>query len=170
MVGLPGETQEDIEGIVTLVRKIRRVSRKGNITLTLSTFVPKPFTPFQWHPMEELKTVKHRIKQIKKSLGPVKGVKVFHDVPKYAYMQGMLSRGDRRVAGALKAMLDEGDWTKAARSAGVEPDFYTMREINPDEILPWDFIDTGISKKKLLEGYRKSFSQGDSETNSPVDR
>lgn len=158
MVGLPGETSEDIEGIVTLVKNIREVSSRGNITLTLSTFVPKPFTPFQWHPMEELKTVKDRIKHIKKSLGPVKGVKVFHDVPKYAYMQGMLSMGDRRVAVALKAMLDEGDWMRAAKSAGVEPDFYTRREKGPDEILPWDFIDTGISKKKLWETYRKSIS------------
>jgi radical SAM superfamily enzyme YgiQ (UPF0313 family) len=170
MIGLPGETQEDIDGIIDIVKKIRDASPKGSITLTLSTFVPKPFTPFQWHPMEELKTVKDRIKHVKKSLGPVKGVKVFHDVPKYAYMQGMLSMGDRRVAGALKSMLDDGDWTKAARSAGVDPDFYTIREKSPDEILPWDFIDTGISKKKLLETYRKSFSQGDSETNSPVDR
>jgi radical SAM superfamily enzyme YgiQ (UPF0313 family) len=158
MIGLPTETSGDIEGIVTLVKKIREVSSRGNIILTLSTFVPKPFTPFQWHPMEDLKAIKDRIKHIKKSLGPVKGVKVFYDVPKYAYMQGMFSMGDRRVAGVLKAMLDEGDWMKAARSAGVDPDFYTMREKNPDEVLPWDFIDMGGSKKKLREIYRKSFS------------
>jgi radical SAM superfamily enzyme YgiQ (UPF0313 family) len=158
MIGLPGETQEDIDGIIDIVKKIRDVSSRGNIILTLSTFVPKPFTPFQWYPMEDLKTVKDRIKHVKKSLGPVKGVKVFHDVPKYAYMQGMLSMGDRRVAGALKAMLDEGDWTKAARTAGVDPNSYTMRKRTLEEILPWDFIDMGISKKKLWEAYRKSFS------------
>lgn len=154
MVGLPTEREEDMEGIVSLVTKIRDASASGNIVLTLSTFVPKPFTPFQWHPMEELKSIKERMRHVKKSLGRLKGVRVFHDVPKYAHMQGMLARGDRRVAGALRAMLDGGDWRKAALSAGVEPDFYTMRKRGRDEVFPWDFIETGIPKKKLWERYR----------------
>jgi radical SAM superfamily enzyme YgiQ (UPF0313 family) len=156
MVGLPTETAGDIEGIVTLVKKIRDTSPKGKIILTLSTFVPKPFTPFQWHPMLDIKTVKERLKHVKKSLGSVKGVKVFHDVPKYAYMQGMLAMGDRRVAGALKAMLDEADWKKASLSAGVAPDFYIMRERDLSETLPWDFIDIGIPKEKLRGRFKQS--------------
>jgi radical SAM superfamily enzyme YgiQ (UPF0313 family) len=154
MVGLPTETEEDIEGISGLVAKIRDLSPRGMIVLTLSTFVPKPFTPFQWHPMEGMKAVKERIRRVKKSLGRLKAVKVFHDVPKYAYLQGMLARGDRRVAGVLRAMLGEGEWTRAARSAGVDPDFYTMRERSLDEILPWDFVDQGTPKARLWDRYR----------------
>jgi radical SAM superfamily enzyme YgiQ (UPF0313 family) len=140
MVGLPSETDEDIEGLVNLVHAIRSTSKKGSITITLSTFIPKPFTPFQRYPMTDMKTVKERMKMIKKSLRAERGVKVFHDVPKYAYMQGMFSVGDRRVGAALKAMLLENDWRRASTSAGVDPDFYTMREKMPEESLPWDFI------------------------------
>ncbi len=171
MVGLPTERDEDAEGIVDLVTKIRKAAGMGKIVLTLSTFVPKPFTPFQWHPMAELKTVKERIKFVKKSLERLGGVRVFHDVPKYAFMQGMLARGDRRVAKALDAMLGGADWRRASLSAGVDPDFYTMRPRTRDEIFPWDFIDAGVTKDRLWERYaRDVLAQGDSETKSPVER
>lgn len=158
MVGLPTETEQDIEGIVTLVKKIRDTSRKGRIVITLSTFVPKPFTPFQWHPMESLSTVKERMKRVKKALLPVKGIRVFHDVPKYAYMQGMFSMGDRRVSAALKALSGEQDWKKASGRAGVDSDFYVSRRKDLSESLPWDFIDSGIRKEKLWEEYQKSIT------------
>ena len=121
MVGLPTETREDIDGIINLVKKIRDISLRGYITLSISTFVPKPFTPFQWHPMEIPSEVKERLKMIKKGLFPIKGVKVFHDVPKYAYMQGLFSMGDRRVSKALEKMVDPEtssghDWIKAAEA------------------------------------------------------
>jgi radical SAM superfamily enzyme YgiQ (UPF0313 family) len=140
MVGLPSESDEDIEGLVNLVRAVRNTSKKGGITITLSTFIPKPFTPFERYPMTDIKTVKERLKRIKKSLKSERRVKVFHDVPKYAYMQGMFSVGDRRVGAALKAMLQEHDWRRASTSAGLDPDFYTMRVKMPLELLPWDFI------------------------------
>jgi radical SAM superfamily enzyme YgiQ (UPF0313 family) len=140
MVGLPSETDEDIEGIVNLVRAVRETSKKGGITITLSTFVPKPFTQFERYPMADVKTVKTRMGTIKKSLKSERGVKVFHDVPKYAYMQGMFSVGDRRVGAALKAMVLERDWRRASVRAGMDPDFYTLRIKGPDELLPWDFI------------------------------
>jgi radical SAM superfamily enzyme YgiQ (UPF0313 family) len=143
MVGLPSETDEDIEGIVGLVRAVRERFRKGSITLTLSTFVPKPFTPFERRPMQDIKTVKERIRHVKKSLKPLRGVAVFHDVPKYAYMQGLFSMGDRRVGGVLRAMLWHEDWRQAARVAGVAPDFYIKRRKLDNEPLPWDFIDPG---------------------------
>lgn len=143
MVGLPTETHEDIEGIVGLVGKIRETGA-GEIVLTLSTFVPKPFTPFQRLPMAPLKTVKERMDFVRKSLAPpkVRGVRVFHDVPKYAYMQGMLAMGDRRVAAAIKAIAKEpgGDWIRASVNAGVDPDFYIFREKGVHDALPWDFI------------------------------
>jgi radical SAM superfamily enzyme YgiQ (UPF0313 family) len=151
MVGLPTETDEDIDGIVELTRKIRALSDKGHISLTLSTFVPKPCTPFQWEPMTEMGTVKSRLSRVKKALKGLRGVGVFHDVPKYAWLQGMLAMGDRRVAEVLVRMLDEPDWRRAAREAGIDPAFYTMRAKGRDESLPWDFIGHGIDRQRLWE-------------------
>jgi radical SAM superfamily enzyme YgiQ (UPF0313 family) len=158
MVGLPTETREDIEGIIHLVKKISAVSERRYITLSFSTFVPKPFTPFQWHPMEKLSEVKERLKILKKGLLPIKGVKVFHDVPKYAYMQGLFSMGDRRVAMVLKGMSKTDDWLEAAEIAGINKDCYIFRKKDFSEILPWDFIDMGISKEKLWDEYQEALS------------
>ncbi len=159
MVGLPTETDEDINGIVKLAIKIRACSKKGGLTLTLSTFVPKPFTPFQWHPMEKIEIVKDRIKTIKKLLLPIKGIRVFHDVPKYAYMQGLFSMGDRRISRVLEAMLKIHDWRKACIDSGIDPDFYIMRKKDFTEALPWDFIDSGISKERLWDEYQKALKK-----------
>lgn len=156
MVGLPTEDQTDIEGIVSLVKRIRKISRRGNIVLTLSTFVPKPFTPFQWHPMERMETVKNRLKSVKKELIALKGVKVFHDVPKYAYMQGLFSRGDRRVSKILEGMEGIDDWRKACATAGINPEFYLFRKRGLHEVLPWDFIDNYITKEELSVEYEKA--------------
>jgi radical SAM superfamily enzyme YgiQ (UPF0313 family) len=158
MIGLPTETGEDIEGIIDLVKKIRSISAKGYITLSVSTFVPKPFTPFQWHPMENLSEVKDRLKIIKKGLLPVKGVKVFHDVPKYAYMQGLFSAGDRRVSRVIEEMSKTDDWMKAAGNAGINKDFYIFRKKEFSENLPWDFIDMGTGKDRLWSEYRRALS------------
>jgi radical SAM superfamily enzyme YgiQ (UPF0313 family) len=158
MVGLPTETREDIEGIIELAKKVRSISARGHITLSISTFVPKPFTPFQWHPMEELSEVKYRLKVIKKGLLPVKGVKIFHDVPKYAYMQGLFSVGDRRVSGVFEEMLKTEDWGKAADKAGIDKYFYIFRKKEFGETLPWDFIDIGTGKDRLWAEYRKALS------------
>ena len=157
MVGLPTEDQRDIEGIVSLVKKIRTISHRGNIVLTLSTFVPKPFTPFQWHPMESMETVKNRLKSVKKGLITLKGVKVFHDVPKYAYMQGLFSRGDRKISQVLEGMEGTDDWRKACVNAGIDVEFYLFRQRNLHEMLPWDFIDNYITKEKLWTEYEKAF-------------
>lgn len=160
MVGLPTEDEKDIEGIIALVQKIRGISSRGNIVLTLSTFIPKPFTPFQWHSMEKIEVVKMRLKLIKKELIPIKGVRVFHDVPKYAYMQGLFSRGDRRISTVLEKMLSIEDWRKACGGAGIDADFYLSGQRGFDDLLPWDFIDNGISKEKLWAEYQKALAIG----------
>lgn len=158
MVGLPTETREDIEGIIDLAGKIRDISASGNITLSVSTFVPKPFTPFQWHPMESPFEVRERLKIIKKGIIPLKGVKVFHDVPKYAYMQGMFSVGDRRLSQVLEEIANSGDWMKATEVSGINKDFYIFRQKEFGEALPWDFIDIGTGKDRLWEEYQKALS------------
>lgn len=159
MIGLPTERDEDIEGIINLVKKIREDSIRGNIVLTISTFVPKPFTPFQWHPMERIETVKERLKIIKKGLMNVKGVKVFHDVPKYAYMQGLFARGDRRVVTVIQELSNSKDMKRACLEAGIDIDYYIFRKRDLEEKLPWDFIDCGIPKQRLWEEYQKSLKE-----------
>ncbi len=155
MVGLPTETRDDITGIVDLVKKIRELSRKGFLTLSLSTFVPKPFTPFQWHPMESAREVKERLRMVKKGLSQVKGVRVFHDVPKYAYIQGLLALGDRRVSAVVEE-LAYGSAPSGWASSMPDRDFYIFRAKGYDEILPWDFIDAGVPKEKLWQEYAEA--------------
>lgn len=152
MVGLPTEQREDIEAVIELVKKIRNNTAKGFITLSISTFVPKPFTPFQWHPMTPMKEVKERLRIIKKGLSDVRGVKVFHDVPKYAYLQGVFSLGDRRVGEIIETI-------SAGRTTQVNEAFYIFRGKGASEILPWDFIDAGVSKENLWKEYMKAIGE-----------
>jgi len=159
MVGLPTETDTDIKALIALVKKIRGLSRKGMISVTLSVFVPKPFTPFQWHTMSDEKTVRKRIESVKKGL-LIKGVRVSHDVIKDAYMQGLFAVGDRRVGRVLVEMTGEKNWQKASRAAGIDQEFYIFREKNYDEILPWDMIDNGVDKSKLWKEYWDALSKG----------
>lgn len=159
IVGLPTETEDDIAGIVELARKIRRTSNKGNITLSLSTFVPKPFTPFQWHPMDNLDSIKGKLKIIKRGLMQEKSVKVLHDVPKYAYMQGLFSLGNRRVSGVIETMSENNNYIEACSKAGIDINFYTSRHKDFDEIMPWDFIEAKISKERLWNEYQDALKE-----------
>lgn len=154
MVGLPTETTQDIEGIIELVKKIRVQNKRGYITLSVSTFVPKPFTPFQWHAMEKMSVVKERQRMIKKGLSPVKGVRVFHDVLKQSYIQGLFSVGDRRSADLVEriAGFRSGSVMKA------DFDFYIFRNKEFSERLPWDFIDAGLIPQRLWQEYQEAFA------------
>jgi radical SAM superfamily enzyme YgiQ (UPF0313 family) len=156
MIGLPTETMADIEGIITLVEKIRGNTARGYITLSVSTFVPKPFTPFQWHPMAPLKEVKERLKHLKKGLTMVRGVKVFNDVPKYAYMQGVFSLGDRRVSQTAEQIASGNDLYVRNGAAGIDRDFYIFRHKDREEMLPWDFIDIGVPREELWMEYKEA--------------
>jgi radical SAM superfamily enzyme YgiQ (UPF0313 family) len=158
LIGLPTETSDDIGEITELVKGIKhhmvRESAErgsiGRIKLSVNCFVPKAFTPFQWFPMEELGSIKKKQKWLKKSLGKVGGIDVSSDIPKWAYVQTLLSMGDRRVGSILlSAHKSGGDWTRALRFSDINPDFFVYRPKGIDELLPWDFIDNGISKKHL---------------------
>lgn len=156
MVGLPTETQDDIDGIQDLVRRIRGQVRKGHITLSVSTFVPKPFTPFQWHPMERLPQVKAKLAAIRKGLSGEKGVRVLHDVPKYAHLQGLFSLGDRRAGAVVAEVASSGFRSLKFSTREIDPESYVFRQKETSEDLPWDFIDAGIEKERLAEEYRKA--------------
>ncbi len=165
MVGLPTETDADVEAIIQLVKQIKhrflqssRARRRiGTITVSLNSFVPKPFTPFQWAAMDEIGTLKRKIKTVKNALRKVSNLKVNSDVPRWAYIQALLSRGDRRVAQTLlQTHANHGNWAQTLKAVAVNPDFYVYRERDPAETLPWDFIDHGIRKSYLLHEYQRA--------------
>ena len=175
MIGLPTETMEDIEAIVKLCKKIkyaflkssRAKGRIGGITVSINSFVPKPHTPFQWAAMDDIQTLKLKLKHLQKCLKRVPNVRVHADIPRRAYVQALLSRGDMRVADILEAVhANDGNWPKTLKESDIDTDFYVHRERDVDEIFPWDFIDHGIQKSYLLAEYRKA-KRGD--TTAPCD-
>jgi len=169
MIGLPWEKMEDVKGIVDLAKKIRHHilkksgGKKGaeRITLSLNSFVPKPATPFQWHPFEDLRSLNEKIKTVKNGLRREKGMSVSADFPKWAFLQALLARGDRRVGKLLlTAHSLEWNWPQVYRSVDVNPDFYVYRGRSFAEILPWDFIDHGVKKEFLWSEYQKASQEG----------
>jgi radical SAM family uncharacterized protein len=165
MVGLPTETEADVDAIISLVKQIkhrfltssRARKRIGTMTVSLNSFVPKPSTPFQWAAMDEVSTLKRKIKKIKSGLRKVANLRINSDVPRWAYIQAMLSRGDRQVADILsRAHANRGNWAQTLKTVPVNPDFYVHRERELDEQLPWDFIDHGIKKSYLQREYKRA--------------
>jgi radical SAM superfamily enzyme YgiQ (UPF0313 family) len=168
MIGLPEEKTEDIKGIVDLTKKIRHHIRERSrgkkgaerILLSLNPFVPKPGTPFQWHPFEDVRNLNEKIKMVQRGLRQEKGVSVAADVPKWSYLQTLLSRGDRRVGRFLLAAHGlGGNWPQAYRSVDVNPDFYVYRKRAWEEVFPWDFIDHGINKELLWAEYQQALKE-----------
>ncbi len=168
MIGLPGETMEDIHAILGLIRKIRHTilahrhttRRLGKIIVSISPFVPKPGTPFQWFPLLALSEIKLRLAWLKKTLSKEPNVHVISDLPKWSYIQAVLSKGDRRVATLLKRVHENGgNWPKSFKESPLNPDFYAYRSIDTSEILPWDFIETGIPKSRLIREYKQARHQ-----------
>ncbi len=167
MVGLPTETDEDVEEIIRLVKGIQHRVRhasggKGKfrkLTLSVNQFIPKPATPFQWHPLEDVALVKRRIRRIVAGLAGEKAVTVTHDLPKWNYIQALLALGDRRVGKLLAAVhRRSGNWAQALKEVNVNPDFYVYRPKEIDETLPWDFIDHGVDRAVLVREYRQALS------------
>ena len=171
LIGLPTEVKEDVEAILELVKSIkhnivresRTRGRLRQIKLSINCFVPKPFTPFQWFPMESVSELKERQKWLKSALNREGGIKVSFDVPKWAYTQALLSLGDRRVGSILLLVNQHGDWSRALQHSEVNPDFFVHRPKGLDENLPWDFIEHGIHKEHLLREYRLALKGEESE-------
>jgi radical SAM superfamily enzyme YgiQ (UPF0313 family) len=171
MIGLPTETRGDIKAIVTLVRSIRHHlikesrgrKRIGRMRLSINCFVPKPFTPFQWFPMDDVNSLKEKQRLLKRALSGEGGIGVSFDVPKWAYIQSLLSMGDRRVGHMLlSAHRNNGDWKRTFQSSDINPDFFVYRVKELDEKLPWDFIDHGIQKSFLQEEYNLALASEES--------
>ena len=189
MLGLPTETEDDMKGIAHLAQKIAETyyetvpkeQRKGKVQINVSTsfFVPKPFTPFQWAPMfreedfiEKAKIVKNEIR----SQLNQRSIRYNWHEPDVTVLEGFLARGDRRCSKVILKAYEKGAlydawsesfhydiWKEAFKETGIDIEFYTLRERSTDEILPWDFIDAGVTKKFLI----REWEQAKAETVTP---
>ena len=174
MLGLPTETVEDMEGIALLSEKIAeeyyeipKDQRNGKVQVVASTsfFVPKPFTPFQWARMSTKEEFLDKARVVNRKMKEMlnhKSLKYNWHEADVTVLEGVLARGDRRVAAVIEEAYRNGAlydawsesfrndiWMKAFEACGVDIDFYTTRERSLDELFPWDFIDTGVSKEFL---------------------
>ncbi len=168
MVGLPTEKQADVEAVVDLCKRIkhrflkasRPKGRMGTITLSLNSFVPKPFTPFQWSPMDTADVLKEKIRKVKSGLGKVSNIQVHADVPRWALIQGLLSLGDRRVSEVLLSVHEnKGNWPQTLKTSQINPGFFLHREKELDALLPWDFIDCGVQKAFLQKEFKRAMQE-----------
>ena len=178
MMGLPTETYEDLDGIADLARKVvsayfavpKGQRAKGlRVTCSASVFVPKPFTPFQWEPQDTLDTVQQKQLHLREALRSVKGVNFNYHESGLSFLEACFSRGDRRMGQVLLRAFEKGcmldgwseqfkydTWMEAFQECGVDPAFYAYRRRDKDEILPWDFIDSGVTKEFLWREKQKA--------------
>ncbi len=163
MVGLPSETDEDIEEIVSLVIKCRDILNRRlvgcRIDINVAPFIPKAGTPFQWMPMADEKTLNRRLNFLKRKLAPL-GVQVKNESVAWSHVQGVLSRGDGRIAGLLAAIenVSLAEWRQKARVLDIDLDHYTTQTWDTDAELPWGFIDSGLAKEKLVSELNRALS------------
>ena len=173
MVGLPTETKEDVEGILMLMDKVRAEGKKASgrkpmIRISVSTFVPKPHTPFQWCAQEGEDTLRAKQEILQNGLQQ-KGVRLAWHDPNVSLLEASMSRGDRRTGKVIKRAWELGckfdawselysheKWLKAFEESGLKPEFYARRERSLDEILPWSHIDAGVSEAFLKREYRRA--------------
>lgn len=161
MIGLPSETEADVIAIAKLTVKIRTLwetvgkqhGRLGRLLLSINPFVPKPWTPLQWAPMEQRASLEKKYRLLQKQLRPLPNLELNFESLRHAEIQGLLARGDRRI-GRILPLLAEGQSLKAAcRQLALDPAFYLHRERGSDELFPWDIIQQGVQKSHLRTEY-----------------
>ena len=176
MIGLPYERISDIDGIKDLILKIKKVSKGLNITVNINNFVPKPHTPFQWHPMNKASELNFKINYLKKSLRPI-NVNLRYQDPKVSFIEGLISRGDEFISkiiykaykfGAVydseMKLFNFDAWIKALNSfdnisGGGILNRYLYDEKDLNDALPWDFIDILVKKDYLKAEFEKAYKQ-----------
>ncbi len=177
MIGLPTETLEDVEGIARLGQQVvdefyrnpDRPKGKGvQVSISASSFVPKPFTPFQWEPQDTMEQLEEKQKHLYASV-TTKKIRISTHLTPTSFLEGVFARGDRRLSKVLELAWKKGckfdswddhfdfdKWMEAFDEAGLDPSFYANRRRDFDEILPWDHLDYGISKKFLMNENKKA--------------
>ena len=181
MLGLPTETEEDMKGIAHLAEEVAKKyyeipkeERHGRCQIVVSTsfFVPKPFTPFQWATMcrkeEYLEKAKIVKAEIRAQLNQ-KSIKYNYHEADVTVLEGILARGDRKICDVLERVYRKGAifdawseyfrydlWMEAFEELGMDPEFYTLRERSFEELLPWDFINAGVSRKFLEKEWERA--------------
>ncbi len=183
MIGLPTETIEDLEEFVDLVQRIREVmheigrkrGRLSEMSISVNSFVPKPWTPFQYHPFgasaeldgeetligrEGVQNIKVKIKHLRSRLASVPNLRIKFDNPDQALFQSVLSRGDRRIAQVLLIMADSGiSWKQALKRSGLKEELFATRQYTRHSPLAWTIVDHGIEDGYLWREYRRSFEE-----------
>lgn len=177
VIGLPYETVEDVEGIAHLAEKVveeyfnvpKNVRKRGlRVTVSTSILVPKPFTPFQWAPMNQVPEVREKISSLRDAIKS-KAINYNWHESQLSYLEAVFARGDRKLCDVLVKAFEKGArfdgwneyfnfelWQEAFEECGVDGEFYAYRERSYDEVLPWDFIDIGVSKKYLISENEKA--------------
>jgi radical SAM superfamily enzyme YgiQ (UPF0313 family) len=164
IVGLPTETDADVEEIVKLAQAIKeRLEKYGSstrITLNASPFVPKAGTPFQWLPMASQEVLQNRLAILRSSL-PLKGIKLNEESPAWSHIQGVLSRGDERVANVLERVKDVSlaGWQRAVQLLELDIDYYVNKRWDTGQKLPWSVIDSGIKEERLCAQLEKALQE-----------
>lgn len=161
MIGLPGEDDSDIQAILQMVQQVRRmmdkIGYKGDLVLSVNAFVPKPFTPYQWDGMEDVKILRHRFKMLTDGLRSETKIKLITESLKETVVQAALARGDEKMGEYLLAAHESGQSLKTfMQSKGINLAEMAQRELNVTDILPWEFIDMGVSKDYLLQEREKA--------------
>ena len=179
MLGLPTETLEDVAGIGELSQKVvnefyrnpNKPKGKGvNVTSSASTFVPKPFTPFQWEPQDDIPTIHMKQQHLRESVTSRKITLNWHDADT-SFLEAVFARGDRRLSRVLIRAFEKGcrfdgwdeyfslpKWLEVFEECGIDPAFYANRRRPYDEILPWDHLDYGLTKEFLIREHKKALA------------
>ena len=178
MIGLPTETPEDVQAILTLGKKVvdvfynnpNRSKGKGvEVTLSAAAFVPKPFTPFEWFGQDTMETLHDKQRVLKGNI-PSKRLTVNYHGAQTSFLEAVFARGDRRLAPVLELAVERGihfdgwdicfnfeQWMSVFQDLEVDPAFYANRHREFDEIFPWDHLDYGIRKEFLIEECRRAY-------------
>jgi radical SAM superfamily enzyme YgiQ (UPF0313 family) len=178
MNGLPTETMEDIEGIAQLATRVvgqyfkmpKPERPKGiSVTISVSCFVPKPFTPFQWEKQDSMQSLTEKQAHLRSCITDRRVKYTYHDA-KVSFIEAVFARGDRRLAPAIALAVEEGAifdawdeyfdydrWMSVFERCGIDTDFYTTRGFGLDEVLPWDIIDIGVTKAFLRRERDKAY-------------
>jgi radical SAM family uncharacterized protein len=176
MIGHPKEEMADVQAIIDLAKQVlaegRKIhGKKASVNVGVSTFIPKPHTPFQWEAMDELAHVEEKLNLLRSELRG-QGLRLRWNDPQESFFEGFLSRGDRRLAPVIESAWRRGAkfdawgdhfredaWQAAMEEQGIDPQFYTHRRRNLDETFPWEHIDIAVTKKFLSKDYLMSLEQ-----------